>query len=150
MIDPLVLLLWGLRLAFLALLWLVLLLVVRALLRDLRRTALEAPRPLARLLVLASPSGSPPVGSEIPIGAVTSLGPDPACTILVEDEALLEGAAVLAYRGSGWHLSTAAPEPRIRIAGRSAPEGGPLAIGDALELGGVRLRLEHAVEVPGG
>ena len=34
--------------------------------------------------------------------------------------------------------------------GRSTPEGGPLAIGDAFELGGVRLRLEHAVEVPGG
>ncbi|GEM_PF-1324643 len=150
MTDPLVLLLWGLRLAFLALLWLVLLLVVRALLRDLRRTALEAPRPLARLLVLVSPTGIPPAGSEIPIGAVTSLGPDPACTVLVDDDALAEGPALLAYRGTGWHLSTSAPDARIRIAGRSAPEGGPLAIGDTLELGGVRLRLEHAVEVPGG
>ena len=60
--DGYLLVLWAVRLLFLALIYLFLARVVRALLRDLRAAAREpADRP-GRLIVLDSPSGEPPAG----------------------------------------------------------------------------------------
>ena len=55
--------LWIVRLLFLALIYVVLFLIVRALVRDLRSAAREPGSELGRLVVVASPSGEPPRGS---------------------------------------------------------------------------------------
>lgn len=140
--DILTLALWGLRLAFLALIYLVLLLVVRALWRDLRAAVRDHGDALGRLVVLASPLGQPQPGTSIPIDAVTSLGRDVNSTVVVEDEGVAPEHALLTYRGHAWVL-----EDRV---GSTSVNGQPVAgatllgYGDEIGLGRVRLRLERA------
>jgi hypothetical protein len=74
--DPAVLAIWVVRLLFLAMLYLFLWMVVRALVRDLRAAAREPTTELGRLVVVASPSGEPAGGASFALDAITSLGRD--------------------------------------------------------------------------
>ena len=60
--DGFLLVIWILRLLFLALLYLFLARVIRALVRDLRTAAREGASTVGRLVVLASPAGEPAIG----------------------------------------------------------------------------------------
>ena len=75
LMDGFLLVLWAVRLLFLALIYLFLSRVVRALLRDLRAAAREpADRP-GRLIVLDSPSGEPPAGHSFGLDVITRARP---------------------------------------------------------------------------
>jgi hypothetical protein len=146
-VDILTLVLWGLRLAFLALIYLVLLLVVRALWRDLRAAGRDAGDALGRLVVLASPLGQPEPGSSIPIGAVTSLGRDVNSTVVVEDEDVFPEHALLIYRGHAWVLEDHAGATLVN--GQAVVGPTLLGYGDEIGLGRVRLRLERMASAAG-
>ena len=142
--DVLTLVLWGLRIAFLVLIYLVLLLVVRALWRDLRAAVRDESTALGRLIVVASPFGQPEPGTSIPLDAVTTLGRDVNSTIVVDDEVVIDDHALLTFRGRLWVLEDRAGGSVTRINGQPIAGAAVLGYGDEIGLGRVRLRLERA------
>ncbi len=147
--DPFVLALWGLRIAFVVLLWVVLIAVARIVLRDLRRTVRSAPVATGRLVVLASPHGSPPQGATIALGTVSSFGRDPAATVHVDDPSLDPGPAILAWRGGTWSLAVPEAAAEVRVAGRPVTGTATVTVGDEIAFGSVRLRVELAEDASG-
>ncbi|HSL98399.1 MAG TPA: FHA domain-containing protein [Candidatus Deferrimicrobiaceae bacterium] len=142
--DPAVLAIWLLRLLFLAGLYLFLWLVVRALLRDLRAAAREPLVELGRLVVVATPSGDPAPGSAFRLEAVTTLGRDVNNSIVLDDEFVSLTHAALTYRGRAWYLEDLGSTNGTFVNGVRVAELSPLAFGDEIQVGQVRLRLERA------
>lgn len=143
--DPVVIAIWILRLAFLALLYVFLGAVVRVLLRDLRAAAREPVSALGRLIVIASP-GEPAVGTVFPADAVTTLGRDVNNTIVLDDAFVSGEHAVLTFRGRGWFLEDLGSTNGTFLNGEPVAGVAPASFGDEVTIGGVRLRLER----PGG
>lgn len=142
--DVLTLLLWALRIGFLLLIYLVLLLVVRALWRDLRAAVRDEAAPLGRLVVVASPYGQPEPGVSIPVDAVTTMGRDVNSTIVVDDDEVVDDHALLTYRGHAWVLEDRAGGGFTRVNGQPIAGAAVMGYGDEIGLGKVRLRLERA------
>lgn len=135
---------WLLRLLFLGGLYLFLWAVVRVLLRDLRAAAREPGVELGLLVVLESPSGEPEVGAGFSLDAVTTLGRDVNATILLDDEFVSTMHAALTYRGRVWYLEDLGSTNGSFVNGAPIDIIAPLAFGDELQFGNVRLRLERA------
>ncbi len=142
--DPFVLSLWLLRLAFLGLLYLFLFAVVRILARDLRSAAREPVSQLGRLRVLESPEGEPPQGEVFGLDAVTTLGRDVNNTIVVEDRFASAEHAILTFRGRAWYVEDLASTNGTYVNGGRVEGVAPMGFGDELQIGQVRLRLERA------
>ena len=142
--DAAVLAIWVLRLLFLALLYLFLWLVVRALLRDLRAAAREPTLELGRLTVVASPSGEPAVGASFALDAITSLGRDVNNSIVLEDDFVSTTHAALTYRGRAWYVEDLGSTNGTFVNGSQVDGLSPVAFGDEVQLGQIRLRLERA------
>ena len=113
---------WIIRIAFLALLYLFLYVVVRVLIRDLRAAAREPGIELGRVIVVTSPSGDPPVGSVFPLDAVTILGRDVNNTIVLEDQFASVGARVADIPRAG--LVRRGPRKHERHVCERQPRGG--------------------------
>jgi hypothetical protein len=143
-VDGLVISIWIVRLLFLALLYFFLWTVVRVLLRDLRAAAREPGAELGRLIVVASPSGEPPVGASFSLDAVTTLGRDVNNTVVVDDEFASGSHAVLTYRGRAWYVEDLGSTNGTYVNGNPVDGLAPVAFGDELQLGNVRLRLERS------
>lgn len=141
--DGTVIAIWMLRLLFLAGLYLFLWSVVRVLLRDLRTAAIEPGAELGRLVVLESPAGEPAVGAGFSLDAVTTLGRDVNVTILLDDEFVSTMHAALTYRGRIWYLEDLGSTNGSFVNGSPVEGIAPLAFGDELQFGNVRLRLER-------
>ncbi|HXG40418.1 MAG TPA: FHA domain-containing protein [Candidatus Limnocylindrales bacterium] len=141
--DPLLAALWVVRLAFLGLLYLFLFAVVRVLLRDLRAAAREPTVELGRLVVLASQSNEPPVGSAIPLDAVTTIGRDVNNTVVVDDPFVSAEHAALTFRGRAWYVEDLGSTNGTYVNGSLVEGVAPLGFGDELQVGQVRLRLER-------
>ena len=144
--DPTVLAIWVIRLLFLGLIYLFLWFVVRVLIRDLRTAAREPARELGRLVVLACPSGEPPVGTVFRLDSVTTLGRDVNNTIVVEDEFVSASHAALTYRGRAWYLEDFGSTNGTFVNGHPISGLVAIAFGDELQLGQVRLRVERPRE----
>ncbi len=142
--DPAVLAIWVLRLLFLAFLYLFLWTVVRALLRDLRFAARLPVTELGRLVVVAVPSGDPAVGSAFRLDAVTTIGRDVNSSIVLEDDFVSAAHASLTYRGRAWYVEDLGSTNGTFVNGVRVDELSPVAFGDELQVGQVRLRLERA------
>lgn len=141
--DALALMLWVLRLAFLAAIYLFLLYVVRALRRDLRRSVQQADRPLGRLVVLASTAGTPVVGVEFPLGAANTIGRDINNSVVLDEEFVSGRHAALTYRGRAWYVEDFGSTNGVVLNGVRIEGAAPLGWGDELQIGGVRMRLER-------
>lgn len=141
--DALDVSLWVLRLAFLAAVYGFLILVLRALRRDLRAAVERADRPLGRLVVLASPEGSPAPGAMLELGAANTVGRDVNNTIVIDDAFASGRHAALTYRGRTWYLEDLGSTNGTWLNGRriAAPE--PLGWGDEMQVGQVRVRLDR-------
>lgn len=148
--DVLTLALWALRIAFLVCIYLVLLLIARALWRDLRTAVREGSTALGRLVVLRSPLGQPEPGLIIPLDAVTSLGRDVNSTVVIDDERVEEDHALLTYRGWSWVLEDRTGGDATRVNGQPLQGLAVLGYGDVIDLGDVRFRLDRAPEEAGG
>ena len=142
--DGALLLVWVVRLLFLALLYFFLARVVRALLRDLRAAAREPGASLGRLVVIESPSGDPETGRSFDLDAITTLGRDVNNAIVVEDPFASAEHAVLTYRGRSWYVEDLGSTNGTFINGRAVASVAPLGFGDEVAVGQVRLRLERA------
>jgi hypothetical protein len=142
-VDAFTLVLWILRLAFLAGIYGFLFLVVRALRRDLRASVERADRPLGRLVVLAAAGGTPAPGTEYPLGAVNTLGRDINNSIVIDDDFVSARHAALTYRGRAWVVEDLGSTNGVWLHGARIEAPAPLGWGDELGLGGVRLRLER-------
>lgn len=142
--DPLSLALWAIRLAFLAALYLFLVFVVRALLRDVRASSRDPAGALGRLVVVASPS-LPAAGSVFPLDAVTTLGRDLGSSVVLDDPFASARHAVLTFRGRGWYVEDLGSTNGTLVNG--VPVGGalPLGFGDEIQIGDVRMRLERGL-----
>jgi hypothetical protein len=136
--------LWAIRLLFLALLYLFLFAVARTLLRDLRAAAREPGVELGRLVVIASPSGDPPVGAAFPLDAVTTLGRDVNNSIVVEDPFASTDHAVLTFRGRAWYVEDRDSTNGTFVNGSRVQGVAPLGFGDIVQVGQARFRLERA------
>ena len=147
--DVLTLALWALRIAFLACIYLVLLLIARALWRDLRSAVREESTALGLLAVLASPMGQPEPGVSIPIDAVTTLGRDVNSTVVVDDERVADDHALLTYRGWSWVLEDRTGGEATRVNGQAVQGAAVLGYGDEITLGDVRFRLDRALSETG-
>ncbi|MEA2674858.1 MAG: hypothetical protein QOI92_2050 [Chloroflexota bacterium] len=142
--DAAVLAIWVLRLIFLALLYGFLWLVVRALVRDLRAAAREPTRELGRLIVVASPGGEPPTGATFALDAITSLGRDVNNSIVLDDDFVSTTHAALTYRGRAWYVEDLGSTNGTYVNGSQVDGLSPIAFGDEVQIGQVRLRLERA------
>jgi hypothetical protein len=136
--------LWAIRLLFLALLYLFLFAVARTLLRDLRAAAREPGVELGRLVVIASPSGDPPIGAAFPLDAVTTLGRDVNNSIVVEDPFASTDHAVLTFRGRAWYVEDRDSTNGTFVNGSRVERVAPLGFGDTVQVGQARFRLERA------
>jgi len=141
--DPTVLAIWVLRLAFLALLYAFLWAVVRVLLRDLRAAAREPVAELGRLVVLESPSGEPVPGSTFRLDAVTGLGRDVNNAIVLDDDFVSANHAALTYRGRAWYLEDLGSTNGTFVNGNKVEGLVSVAFGDEIQAGPVRMRLER-------
>ena len=142
--DGFLVTLWAIRLLFLGLLYLFLFAVVRALLRDLRSAAREPGVELGRLVVVASPSADPPVGTVFPLDAVTTLGRDVNNSVVVEDAFASGEHAVLTFRGRAWYVEDRGSTNGTYVNGSPVQGVSPLGFGDELQVGQARFRLERA------
>jgi hypothetical protein len=141
--DGFLILLWAVRLLFLALLYLFLFQVVRALFRDLRAASQSAVAELGRLHVLASPSGDPPNGAVFGLDAITSLGRDVNNSVVIEDPFASQEHAILTFRGRDWYIEDLASTNGTYVNGNRVERVAPMGFGDELQIGQVRLRLER-------
>ena len=141
--DPFLLAIWIVRLVFLALLYLFLVFVVRALLRDLRSASREPAAELGRLVVVASPHGDPPLGSAYPLDAVTGIGRDVNNAVVVDDPFASAEHAVLTFRGRTWYVEDVGSTNGTYVNGSRIDGLAPLGFGDDVQVGQVRFRLER-------
>jgi len=141
--DPFVAALWVIRIALLGLLWLFLFAVARVLLRDVRRASGEAGAELGRLVVVASPDGQPSVGAIFAVDAVTTLGRDLGSTIVIPDAFASTEHAVITYRGRAWFIEDRGSTNGTYVNGSLIEGIVPLAVGDEVQVGRVRLRLDR-------
>lgn len=142
--DGFLLVTWVVRIAFLVLLYLFLYRVIRALLRDVRAAAAQRATSPGRLVVVAAPSGEPSPGRSFELDAVTTLGRDVNNAIVIDDPFASAEHAVLTYRGRGWYVEDMGSTNGTFVNGRAVASVAPMAFGDELGIGQVRLRLERS------
>lgn len=134
--------LWSLRLAFLALIWLVLGLIARALLRDVRAATRDPAAALGRLVVVAS-AGDPPAGTVFALDAVTTIGRDLGSSVVLDDPYASAQHAVLTFRGRAWYVEDLGSTNGTWLHGAPIAGAAPIGYGDEIQVGEVRLRLER-------
>ncbi len=142
--DVFTLSLWALRLGFLILIYAFFFVVARALWRDLRAGVAGAGRPLARLVVVASPEGRPEAGASIPLDAINSIGRDVNNSIVIDDSFVSTEHTLLTFRGRAWYVEDRGSTNGTWLNGQRIEGLWPLGFGDELQIGQVRLRLERA------
>ena len=141
--DGALLTLWIMRLAFLALIYLFLIGVVRVLIRDLRAASREPATELGRLIVLASPSGEPAVGAVFALDAVTTIGRDVNNAVVIEDPFASSEHCALTFRGRSWFVEDLGSTNGTFLNGNQVDGTAPMSYGDEIQVGEVRLRMER-------
>lgn len=141
--DGFTLVVWAVRLLFLALLYLFLARIIRALLRDLRAATHEPSDRHGRLVILDSPSGEPQAGRSFGLDVITSLGRDVNNAIVIDDEFASADHAVLTFRGRSWYVEDLGSTNGSYVNGYRVEGVAPLGFGDELQIGQVRMRLER-------
>lgn len=141
--DTFTVALWVIRLAFVALIYLFLFIVVRALWRDLRSGISSAGLSLGRLLVVAAPEAQPPVGTAFALDAVNSIGRDVNNSIVIEDTFVSAEHALLTFRGRAWYIEDRGSTNGTWLNGQRVETYLPLGYGDEIQVGQVRLRLDR-------
>ena len=147
--DPFLLTVWVVRLLFLALLYLFLFRIARALVGDLRSAAREPGAELGRLVVVASPEGEPPEGTSLALDAIATIGRDVNNAIVVEDQFVSAEHAILTFRGRAWYIEDLGSTNGTFVNGSPVEGVVALGFGDVIQLGQVRLRLERPRPQPG-
>jgi pSer/pThr/pTyr-binding forkhead associated (FHA) protein len=144
--EVLRLLLLALQLAFVGILYLILLGFARSLMRDLRsaeQAQVASQAGIGRLAVLESPGEEPPAGRPIALGPINSIGRNVNNTIFVEDDFVSANHAMLTFRGRSWFIEDQGSTNGTYVNGHRIDRPVALSFGDELTIGRVRMRLEH-------
>lgn len=141
--DPFLITVWVVRLLFLALLYLFLFRIAKALVGDLRAAAREPGAELGRLIVVASPGGEPVEGTSLALDAIATIGRDVNNAIVVEDQFASAEHAILTFRGRAWYIEDLESTNGTFVNGSPVQGVSPLGFGDVIQVGQVRLRLER-------
>ena len=139
-------LLWGVRIAFLLLLYLFLIRAFRALHRALgeEHVAVSARAiGLAVLAVTKSHGGGPRVGERMPLRAVSSIGRDAGNDVVLNDEASSAKHAIVSFADGEWWLEDAGSTNGTLLNGARIWDRERLQYGDELQVGRIALRLER-------
>ena len=139
-------LLWGVRIAFLILLYLFLIRAFRALHRALadERVAVSARSiGLATLVVTKSHAGGPRVGERMPLRAVSSVGRDAGNDVVLNDEAASAKHAIVSFADGEWWLEDAGSTNGTLLNGSRIWDRERFHYGDEVAVGRIALRLER-------
>ena len=138
--------LWGVRIAFLVLLYLFLIRVFRTLQRSLgeERVVMAARSSgLGVLAVTTSHSGGPRIGERLPLRAVNSVGRDAGNDVVLNDEAASAKHAIVSFADGEWWLEDAGSTNGTLLNGSRVWEKERLNYGDHIQIGRIALRLER-------
>lgn len=139
-------LLWGVRIAFLLLLYLFLIRAFRALHRALAEERVAAAGRaigLAVLVVTKSHAGGPRVGERLSLRAVNSVGRDAGNDVVLNDEAASAKHAVVSFADGEWWLEDAGSTNGTLLNGSRVWDKQRVHFGDELQVGRIALRLER-------
>jgi len=140
------LLLWGVRIAFLVLLYLFLIRAFRALHRALadEKVAVAARSTgLASLVVVRSHRGGPAVGARLPLRAVSAIGRDAGNEIVLNDEAASARHAIVSFADGEWWVEDAGSTNGTLLNSGRIWDRERLHYGDEIQVGRIGLRLER-------
>jgi hypothetical protein len=137
-------LLWGVRIAFLLLLYLFLIRAFGVLHRALvaERAVEGATRALGVLIVERNAGHAPRVGERFTLRASTSIGRDAGNDVPLSDEAASARHAVLELRDGEWWIEDLASTNGTLVNGTRIERAERLHFGDELAIGRIALRLE--------
>jgi pSer/pThr/pTyr-binding forkhead associated (FHA) protein len=138
--------LWGVRIAFLVLLYLFLIRAFRALHRALaeERVAVAARQlGIAVLVVTRSHAGGPRVGDRLPLRAISSVGRDAGNDVVLNDEAASAKHAIVSFADGEWWLEDAGSTNGTLLNGSRVWDRERLHYGDEIAVGRIALRLER-------
>jgi hypothetical protein len=136
-------LLWGVRIAFLVLLYLFLIRVFGSLQRSLATEIAARPTGLAHLVVQRTVRGAPRVGDRLPLRALNALGRDAGNDIVINDEAASARHALVEFADGEWWVEDAGSTNGTVVNGEVVRSRERLQYGDELAIGRVALRLEQ-------
>ena len=139
--------LWGVRIAFLVLLYLFLIRAFRALhvaLTDERVAITARQIGIATLVVSRSHAGGPRVGERLPLRAVSSVGRDAGNDIVLNDEAASAKHAIVSFAEGEWWLEDAGSTNGTLLNGSRIWDRERFHYGDEVAVGRIALRLERA------
>jgi FHA domain-containing protein len=138
-------LLWGVRIAFLVLLYLFLIRSFGALQRALATETAVAARPsgIAFLVVQRSVRGAPRVGERLPLRAVNAIGRDAGNDVVLNDEAASARHALLEFADGEWWVEDSGSTNGTMVNGDVVRSRERLQYGDELGIGRVAMRLEQ-------
>jgi hypothetical protein len=146
-VDPIDVLILGLRLLFVALLYLFVVLVIRVSIRTLR----AAPRQREhvsidiasglRLEVIEAGGSRLEPGQVLSVGDGAVLGRRESADVVLADAAVSSAHAQVHRGGRGWVVADLGSTNGTRINGAAIKGESPLSLGDVLGLGNVRLKV---------
>jgi pSer/pThr/pTyr-binding forkhead associated (FHA) protein len=139
--------LWGVRIAFILLLYLFLIRAFRALHRALseeRAAAAARQIGIAALVVTRSHSAGPRLGERLPLRAVSSVGRDAGNDVVLNDEAASAKHAIVSFVDGEWWLEDAGSTNGTLLNGSRIGDRERLHYGDEVAVGRIALRLERS------
>jgi pSer/pThr/pTyr-binding forkhead associated (FHA) protein len=139
--------LWGVRIAFILLLYLFLIRAFRALHRALseeRAAATARQIGIAALVVTRSHAAGPRLGERLPLRAVSSVGRDAGNDVVLNDEAASAKHAIVSFVDGEWWLEDAGSTNGTLLNGSRIDDRERLHYGDEVAVGRIALRLERS------
>jgi FHA domain len=140
---PYQLALWGVRIAFLLVLYLFLIRAFATLVRSLRTETELAARPaLAYLVVQRTQAQGPRVGERLPLKAVNALGRDAGNDVVVNDDAASARHALIDLDDGAWWVADQGSTNGTLLNGSRIQRKERLRDGDVVEIGRIAMRFE--------
>jgi hypothetical protein len=135
--------LWGVRIAFLLVLYLFLIRAFATLVRSLRTETELAARPaLAYLVVQRTHAQGPRLGERLPLRALSAIGRDAANDVVVNDDAASARHAVVEVNDGTWWVSDQGSTNGTLLNGSRIARPERLRDGDVIDIGRVGMRFE--------
>ena len=143
--------LWGVRIAFLLVLYLFLIRAFASLWRSLRTESELAARPaLAYLIVQRSHAQGLRVGERLPLRAVSSIGRDNGNDVVVNDEAASARHAIVELAEGSWWLEDQGSTNGTLLNGSRIARRERIRDGDVVDIGRIGMRFEAQGQGPLG
>ena len=135
--------LWGVRIAFLLVLYLFLIRAFTTLVRSLRTETELAARPaLAYLVVQRTHAQGPRLGERLALRALSAIGRDAGNEVVINDDAVSARHAVVELNDETWWVSDQGSTNGTLLNGSRVTRPERLRDGDVIDVGRVGMRFE--------